>query len=96
MNVLVTYDVSTTTPAGRRRLRRVARVCEDYGRRVQFSVFECVLGSKELVLLRNRLLDEIDLEEDSIRLYHLRDDLKQGVECYGQNRSFDFQTPLII
>ena len=71
MQVLVCYDVTTTTPEGRRRLRRVARVCLDYGQRVQQSVFECTLNETDLTRLRSQLLDEIETREDSLRLYRL-------------------------
>ena len=96
MNVLVTYDVSTTSAEGRRRLRRVAQACKDFGQRVQFSVFECVVGEKELFLLRHRLLEEIDREEDSLRIYRLAANLVEGVECYGQQRTIDFEGPLVV
>ena len=69
--MLVTYDVNTSDPAGRRRLRRVARACLDWGQRVQYSVFECELDPAQWVLLRARLLDEIDPETDSLRFYRL-------------------------
>ena len=71
MLMLVTYDVNTETPAGRRRLRRVARACLDYGRRVQHSVFECEVDPAQWTMLRPRLLEEIDPERDSLRFYRL-------------------------
>ncbi|MEI6396252.1 MAG: CRISPR-associated endonuclease Cas2, partial [Verrucomicrobiota bacterium] len=71
MLILVTYDVSTVQKAGQRRLRRVAQACEDYGVRVQKSVFECQVGQKEWVSLRDRLLREIKTDEDSLRFYFL-------------------------
>jgi len=97
MNLLVTYDVSTLTKAGRRRLRRVARVCQDFGQRVQCSVFECVLGETDLVRLRNRLLDEIKPQEDSLRLYHLHASFRDEgmVERFGRDSAIDFEGPLI-
>jgi len=97
MNLLVTYDVSTLTKAGRRRLRRVARVCQDFGQRVQCSVFECVLGETDLVRLRNRLLDEINVHEDSLRLYHLHASFRDEslVERFGRDTAVDFEGPLI-
>ena len=96
MNLLVTYDVSTVSKAGRRRLRRVA-TCKDFGQRVQFSVFECVVGETDFVRLRDRLLDEIKPEEDSLRLYHFRADFRDAssVERYGQDRAVDFDGSLI-
>jgi CRISPR-associated protein Cas2 len=96
MYFLVTYDVSTTTSAGRRRLRRVARVCCDFGQRVQKSVFECAVDEKQLVLLRSRLLDEVDLEEDNLRLYRLTGAFGDVVEQYGKDRPVDFEGPLIV
>lgn len=96
MNVLVTYDVQTTTPAGRRRLRRVAQVCLDFGQRVQYSVFECNVGETELVKLRSRLLDEIDPAEDSLRLYRLVGNFQEVVESHGKDRRIDFDGPLVI
>jgi CRISPR-associated protein Cas2 len=95
MQVLVCYDVTTTTPEGRRRLRRVARVCLDFGQRVQQSVFECTLDEKELTRLRSQLLDEINLEEDSLRLYRLIGKFEEIVESYGCDRRIDFDGPLI-
>lgn len=96
MNILVTYDVATTTPAGRRRLRRVAQVCVDYGQRVQYSVFECSVGEVDLSRLRARLRDEIDPGEDSLRIYRLIGEFSAVVECYGRDRRIDFEGPLII
>lgn len=96
MFVLVTYDVSTTSPEGRRRLRRVARVCENFGQRVQFSVFECNVGDKEWVRLKHDLLEEMNPDEDSIRLYYLGDDASRRTEHFGQRPSIDFEDVLII
>ena len=75
MLMLVTYDVATTTPEGRRRLRRVAQVCLNFGQRVQLSVFECSVGEKQLVQLRHDLLEEINPHEDSLRFYNLGENL---------------------
>ncbi len=96
MNLLVTYDVSTTTPEGRRRLRRVAQVCQDFGQRVQYSVFECSVGETDLVRLRSRLLDEIDPDDDSLRLYRLHGSISETVEVHGLDRRVDFEGPLIV
>jgi CRISPR-associated protein Cas2 len=96
MNLLVTYDVSTTTPEGRRRLRRVAQVCQDFGQRVQYSVFECSVGETDLVRLRSRLLDEIDPDEDSLRLYRLHGSIADTVEVHGRDQRIDFDGPLIV
>jgi CRISPR-associated protein Cas2 len=94
LKMLIAYDVSTSTPKGQHRLRRVARVCEDYGQRVQKSVFECVVGPSEWATLRQRLLDEADLHEDSLRFYFL--DAGVQVEHHGVNEPVDLQGPLVI
>ncbi len=96
MLVLVTYDVNTETRAGRRRLRRVARVCLDFGHRAQKSVFECLVGEKELVVLRKRLLDEIDVKTDSVRLYFFDENTRQRTEHYGLGETPDMEGPLIV
>jgi len=95
MVVIVSYDVNTTTKEGRRRLRRVARACEDFGQRVQFSVFECNVGDKEWTQLRFRLLDEYDGEEDSLRFYFLGEEGKRRTEHHGTKPSVDFEGPLL-
>lgn len=96
MLVLVTYDVSTIEKAGQRRLRRVAQACEDYGLRVQKSVFECQVGQKEWVLLRDRLLGEIKPEEDSLRFYFLDEKASQRIEHHGVGKPIDLTEPLIL
>lgn len=96
MLILVTYDVSTIEKPGRRRLRRVAQACEDYGTRVQKSVFECQVGQKEWVLLRQRLLDEIKADEDSLRFYFLDEKAVKGIEHHGTNTPLDLTEPLIL
>ncbi len=96
MLILVTYDVSTETPAGRRRLRRIAKVCQDYGQRVQKSVFECKVNKTTYVLLEKRLLNEIKTDEDNLRLYCLVEPLKRHVKEFGTFRARDFEEPLII
>ena len=96
MLILVTYDVSTVETAGRRRLRRVAQACEDYGTRVQKSVFECQVGQKEWILLRNRLLQEIKEAEDSLRFYYLDEKAVQRIEHHGVDKPVDLTEPLIL
>ena len=96
MLILVTYDVSTVETAGRRRLRRVAQACEDYGTRVQKSVFECQVGQKEWVLLRDRLLREIKEAEDSLRFYYLDEKAVQRIEHHGVDKPVDLTEPLIL
>lgn len=96
MLILVTYDVSTVEAAGRRRLRRVARTCEDYGTRVQKSVFECQVGQKEWVSLRDRLLREYKEEEDSLRFYFLDATAANRTEHHGVAKPVDLTEPLIL
>ena len=96
MLVLVCYDVSTDDRAGRRRLRRVAKVCESCGQRVQKSVFECQLDLAGFEQLERRLLAEVDLEEDCLRLYRLPATRGAAVVEHGQFRATDFDDPLVI
>lgn len=95
MFVLVSYDVSTKTAAGRRRLRRVARVCLDYGQRVQNSVFECQVDPERLTRLRIRLMEEYDPAEDSLRFYFLGSNWRSRVEHHGAKPAVDLDGPLI-
>jgi CRISPR-associated protein Cas2 len=96
MLILVTYDVSTVEKAGCRRLRRVAQACEDYGVRVQKSVFECQVGQKEWVILRERLLREIKADQDSLRFYFLDEKAVQRIEHHGVAKPLDLSEPLIL
>ena len=96
MLILVTYDVATVEKAGRRRLRRVAQTCEDYGVRVQKSVFECQVGQKEWVLLRERLLREMKADEDSLRFYFLDEKAVQRIEHHGVDKPVNLSEPLIL
>lgn len=96
MMVIVSYDVSTMTAAGRRRLRRVAKVCEDYGQRVQNSVFECSVDAALWVRFRGALVAEIDQGEDSLRFYFLGNNWKRRVEHVGTKSSYDPEGPLIV
>jgi CRISPR-associated protein Cas2 len=89
MLILVTYDVATAEKPGLRRLRRVARACEDYGVRVQKSVFECQVGQTEWVKLKDRLLHEIKNDEDSLRFYYLDETAKQKIEHHGVDKPVD-------
>lgn len=95
MLIIVTYDVSTETPAGRRRLRRVARICEGMGQRVQKSVFECQVNEMQYEQLERALLAEIDEQEDSLRLYRITEPAQLRVRQYGTYRSVDYEGPLI-
>jgi len=96
MLVLVTYDVSTTTDSGRKRLRRVAKVCQDYGQRVQFSVFECLVDPARWQSLKLRLLDAYDPREDSLRFYFLGSNWRGRVEHHGAKCVPDLDGPLIF
>ena len=95
MYVLVTYDVSTTTKEGRRRLRQVAKTCLDAGQRVQNSVFEIKADWAHWTSVKDRLLQIINLEEDSIRFYYLGNNWRRRVEHHGTKESFDVDGPLI-
>jgi len=94
--VLVTYDVTTETREGRRRLRRVAKTCEDFGQRVQFSVFECLVDPAQWTALRQKLVEIIDPETDSLRFYFLGKNWKRRVEHVGAKAGYDPEGPLIV
>ena len=96
MFVLITYDVSTTDKKGAKRLRRVAKACQNFGQRVQYSVFECILEPGQWELLKQKLIDEIDLENDSLRFYYLGKNWRRRVEHVGLQRGFDQEGALII
>ncbi len=94
--MLVTYDVSTETREGRRRLRRVAIVCLGYGQRVQQSVFECRVTEAQLEEMEHRLRKEIDEAEDSLRIYRLAGPRERHVRIFGARPAFDPREPLIV
>jgi CRISPR-associated protein Cas2 len=96
MMVLITYDVNTETAAGKKRLNKVARQCQNYGQRVQDSVFECVLDPALLKQLQNKLEKTIDLEKDSVRYYYLGDEWRHRVEHIGVKIGIDVEGPLIV
>lgn len=96
MMVLITYDVNTQTPEGRRRLRLVAKVCVDYGQRVQKSVFECLVDPVEFAQIRRKLEGIIDMKEDSLRYYFLGDNWKRRVEHVGAKETYDPEGVLVI
>jgi len=96
MMVLITYDVSTETPGGSKRLRRVAKVCTNYGQRVQKSVFECLVDPAQWAKLRAQLVEEIKDDEDSLRFYFLGSNWRGRVEHVGVQRSYDPEGPLVI
>ena len=96
MLVLVSYDVAKGEDGGGvRRLRRVAKVCQDWGQRVQFSVFECIVDPAQWTALRQRLISEIDPESDSLRFYYLGANWKRRVEHVGAKEGIDQEGPLI-
>lgn len=96
MLVLVTYDVNTETPAGQKRLRKVAKQCENYGQRVQNSVFECLIDNAQLKLFKALLTDIIDPEKDSLRFYYLGNNWRGKVEHIGAKPAVDLEGPLIL
>ena len=96
MMVLITYDVETTTPSGARRLRRVSKECQNYGLRVQNSVFECVLTEAQFVVLKNRLSGIIDVEKDSVRYYFMGNNWSNRIEMVGKTTSYNVTSELII
>ena len=96
MFVLVSYDVSTMDPKGPRRLHKVAKACQDYGQRVQFSVFECIVDPAQWAVLKQRLIDEIDQDVDSLRFYYLGSNWRRRVEHVGAKKTIDQEGPLIV
>ncbi|MBG0776139.1 MAG: CRISPR-associated endonuclease Cas2 [Desulfovibrionaceae bacterium] len=96
MLVLVSYDVDTRDRGGARRLRRVARACCDWGQRVQYSVFECLVDPGQWEHLRARLVQEIDAERDSLRFYYLGSNWRRRVEHVGAKPGVDQEGPLIV
>ena len=96
MLMLVTYDVATGDAAGRSRLRRVARLCQDFGQRVQYSVFECQIDPAQWATLRARLMDEIDKKSDSLRFYRLGANWRSRIEHVGSKTAYDPDGPLVF
>ena len=96
MNVLISYDVSTETPAGRRRLRKVAQACQDFGQRVQKSVFECSVSEAQFEEVVRRLVEIIEKTEDSLRVYRLVEPKEKYVQVYGLDGSVNFEEPLVL
>lgn len=96
MLMLVSYDVSTETRDGRRRLRRAAKACLNYGQRVQKSVFECRVSVAQLELLKKSLLDIINEDEDSLRFYRIVEPLEKNVMEFGKFKAVDFEETLIV
>ncbi len=94
--VLITYDVSTISNTGQKRLRKVSKICQNYGQRVQNSVFECVVDSTQFAALKIELANVIDKEKDSLRFYQLGNNYKNKVEHLGIKESVDVEGPLIF
>ena len=95
MFVLVSYDVATQDSAGARRLRRVAKTCQNVGQRVQYSVFECIVDPAQWAVLRQKLIDIVDPSQDSLRFYFLGSNWKHRVEHVGAKKALDQEGPLI-
>lgn len=96
MLVLITYDVNTETPTGKKRLRKVAKECVNYGQRVQNSVFECVVDAAKCKQIQYKLESIIDKEKDSLRFYYLGNNYKQKVEHVGAKPSYDVEGVLMV
>ena len=96
MMVLITYDVNTETAAGRKRLRQIAKKCQDYGQRVQNSVFECVLDASQCKKLQSSLLGIMDEKLDSLRFYYLGNNYKTRIEHFGAKETYDPEGLLMI
>ena len=93
---MITYDVSTQDSNGRKRLRKVAKECVNYGQRVQNSVFECILDASQLLLLKDKLISLINEHEDSLRFYYLGNKYQTKVEHFGVKTSYEAEGTLII
>lgn len=96
MNILVTYDVNVASETGQKRLRQVAKVCKDYGIRVQNSVFECNVSEAQFAILKNRIEKIIDLDIDGVRFYFLSNNQKQRIQTLGKDNSYDVNDTFII
>ncbi len=96
MFIVITYDVSTETREGKRRFRRIATECKNFGQRVQQSVFECTVSAVQYEILVRRLLDIINKEEDRLRIYRLTEPKEKHIEIYGLDGTVDFEGPLLV
>jgi CRISPR-associated protein Cas2 len=96
MLVLITYDVATESEGGQKRLRQVARVCKDYGQRVQKSVFECLVDPTKWTIVRDRLVEKIDIKQDSLRFYFLGSNWQGRIEQVGTGETYDPEGPIIV
>lgn len=96
MFILITYDINTTTADGRKRLRLVAKICLNYGQRVQNSVFECKVDEGQFRMIKHKLSETIDHEKDSLRFYRLGKNYEKTIEQMGSNKSYNIESPLIL
>lgn len=96
MMVVITYDVNTEEPKGKKRLRKVAKTCEKYGQRVQNSVFECLLDATQYILVKHELEQLIDISEDSLRFYKIGNKYKNQIEVVGLEREYPQEDILIL
>lgn len=96
MLVLITYDVNTVTASGRKRLSKAAKICTNYGQRVQNSVFECLLDNTQLTVVRDKLRKVIDEKTDSLRIYNLGNSYNNRIEHYGVKEAYDPQDTMIL
>ena len=96
MMVVVSYDVSTKTSSGKKRLRKVAETCLDFGIRAQDSVFECIVEPAQWEILKNELLSIYEAEEDNLRFYYLGSNWKKRVECHGKSKNLNIDDTLIL
>ena len=96
MLVLITYDVNTEDTQGSKRLRKVAKICVNYGQRVQNSVFECILDTTQLSVVRHELLGIIDPKKDSLRIYNLGNKADRHIESYGREKDYSLRGDLIF
>jgi len=96
MLVVVSYDVSTIDRSGARRLRRIAKICQNHGQRVQYSVFECIVDPAQWTSMRQQLIDVMDDKQDSLRFYFLGANWQRRVEHVGAKESIDQEGPLIV
>ncbi len=96
MLVLITYDVNTQTPAGRKRLRQIAKQCVNYGQRVQCSVFECLLDASQCAVLKAKLVKLMDEQEDSLRFYYLGNQYEKKIEHFGRKDAYRPEDALIL
>ncbi len=96
MYILVTYDVQTSNPQGAKRLRKVARICKNYGQRVQNSVFECLVTPAQMVALEQELTSCIDHTSDSLRIYQLGSNYQRNIKMIGKETSFDIEGELLV